>query len=55
MDWGAHESLKFRDLPSSLHHWLMVSANELLCVMPAEKASSFLLKVALEDGAAIVK
>jgi hypothetical protein len=55
LDFGDFEGLKFRALPLSLHHWLMVSRNTLVCVMPGEKSSSFLLTVEFENGSALVK
>jgi IKI3 family len=55
LDFHDFESLKFRALPLSLHHWLMVSRNTLVCVMPGEKSSSFLLTVEFENGSAVVK
>lgn len=55
LNFGDFETLKFRSLPSSLHHWLMVSKNTLVCVVPGEKSSSFLLTVECDNGSAVVK
>ncbi|XP_065333711.1 elongator complex protein 1 [Cloeon dipterum] len=49
LDWGKYEQLKYRQIPSSLHHWLWIAENLLVCVLPAEKRKSYLLKLELDS------
>ncbi|XP_059486285.1 putative elongator complex protein 1 [Neocloeon triangulifer] len=51
LDWNENP-LKFGNIPCSFHHWLWISSSELVCVAPAGKSSSVLLKAQLQNDLA---